>query len=157
MKNGKKVALISLVTGVAGSAVIGATAMAATSSSSTYPDIVQKIADRFHLNPSDVNSVFQQERTDRQANRHQKLVLMLDQAVSSGKITKDQETKILAELDNLQQQFKNESKQDRRSNHQTMQTQLQQWLKDNNINVNLDNLLPHPSGPKGSPTADRQS
>jgi len=150
MKNSKKIALISLLAGVAGSAVIGATAMAATSSTSSYPNIVQKIADKFHLNPSDVNGVFQQQRVDHQVARHQKLVSALDQAITDGKITKDQETKILAELDSLSRQHINDNKTDRRANRQTLHDQMTQWLKDNNINVKLDGILPHPGGAPGA-------
>lgn len=156
MKNSKKIALISLTTGLAGSVIIGASAMAASSSSSSsYPDIVQKIADKFHLKASDVNSIFQQERTDHQTARHQKLVTALDQAVANGKITKDQETKILGELDSLRQQHKDSSKQDRRADMQDFHSQMQQWLKDNNINLNLDDILPHPSGPMGAHNSDQ--
>jgi hypothetical protein len=155
MKNSKKIALVSLVTGLAGTAVIGASAMAATSTSSSgYPDIVQKIADKFHLNPSDVNGVFQQQRTDHMAARHQKLVSALDQAVASGKITKDQETKILAELDTLHQQRMNDTKQDHQADKKALHEQMQQWLKANNINLDLQDILLTPASPMGGRMSD---
>ncbi|HSX18305.1 MAG TPA: hypothetical protein VLE51_03050 [Candidatus Saccharimonadales bacterium] len=143
MKITKK-AVLAAVLGVVGTGVVTATALAATSSTDTkYPSIVQKIADKFHLNPADVQSVFDQNRQDIQAQHQQKLKSTLDQVVKDGKITQDQADKLLAKLNSLHDQFKNDNREERMQNRQQLHDELEQWAKDNGIN-NLDDILPHP-------------
>jgi hypothetical protein len=81
------------------------------------------------------------------ADRQQKLHDYLDQKVKDGTITQDQENKLLAKLDQLHLQLKNDNQQDRRGDHRQLFEQLQQWAKDNGIN--LDQVLPHPMGHPG--------
>lgn len=137
-------ALVAAAASVAATGLITATAMAATSASSdTYPPIVQKLADKFNLNPADVKSVFDQNRQDNKADRQQKLKATLDQAVKDGKLTQDQADKLLAKLKSLRDEFKSQNHQDRRQNHQQLHDVLEQWAKDNGIS-NLDEILPQP-------------
>jgi 4-alpha-glucanotransferase len=149
MTTNKKLLIISAVTGVAGAGIIASSVMAATSpnNTSSYPPIVQKIADTFHLNAADVQKVFDQEKQDRQANHQQKFKDHLDALVKNGTITQDQADKIIAKLQDLKQNLKTENRQKRIQNRQNFKTQMEQWLKDNGINVSLDQLLPaHPDG-----------
>jgi len=145
MKN-KRVLLATAVIATAGAVGAGATALADTSpnnSTNGQGGLVQKIADTFHLNKSDVQKVFNDYHQQRQADRRQHLKDNLDQKVKDGTITQDQETKILAKLDELQQQLKNDNQQDRRADRRQLFQQLQQWAKDNNIN--LQQVLPRPT------------
>lgn len=141
MKYPKKLIIITAATGAIGAAGIGATAIAATSSnsSSSYPSIVQKIASTFGLDPAKVNNVFKQQQQANQQDRQAKLKSTLDQAVKDGKLTSDQETKLIAELQTLHSQ----NKADRTQGRQDFKTQLQQWATDNGI-TNLDQILPTP-------------
>jgi polyhydroxyalkanoate synthesis regulator phasin len=136
MKYSKKLIAIASITGAVGIGGIGATALAATSSGTTsYPPIVQKLASTFGLDPAKVNDVFKQQKQDNMANRQAKLKSTLDQAVKDGKLTQDQEDKLIAELQSLRSQAKD--------NRQDIRTQLQQWAKDNGV-TNLDQILPAP-------------
>jgi polyhydroxyalkanoate synthesis regulator phasin len=140
MKHSKKFILAAATAGVVGMTGIGASVLAATNSSDTnYPPIVQKIASTFKLDPAKVNDVFKQQRQDNQADRQAKLKSTLDQAVKDGKLTSDQETKLIAELKTLHEQ----NKADRTQNRQSFKIQLDQWAKDNGI-TNLDQILPAP-------------
>jgi uncharacterized membrane protein YhiD involved in acid resistance len=149
MNSNKKLLIVSAVAGLAGMGVISSSVMAATSSNSNnYPPLVQKIADTFHLNPSDVQKVFDQNRQDRQDRHEQRLKDRLDQLVKNGTISQDQEDKITAKLKELRQNFKNENRQERMQNRANLRSQLQQWLTDNGISLSPDQLLPnHPAGP----------
>jgi hypothetical protein len=72
--------------------------------------IVQKIADKFGLKTSDVQAVFDQNRTDRRAEMETKFEEQLTAAVKDGKLTEEQKQLILAkrkELQNSRQDFKN--------------------------------------------------
>lgn len=146
MSINKKTLAAAIAAGTIGTAGITASVMAATdgNTGSSYPPIVQKIADRFHLNPADVNGVFKEQHQENMDKRQAKLKSYLDQKVKDGKITQDQENKILDKLKSLHDEFKTDSKQDRRQNHRQMFSELQQWAKDNGIN--LDDILPHPAG-----------
>jgi polyhydroxyalkanoate synthesis regulator phasin len=146
MISNKKLLITSALTGLASVGIITSSVIAATGTgTSSYPPLVQKIADTFHLNPSDVQKVFDQNKQDRQAQHEQKLKDHLDQLVKNGTITKDQEDKIIAKLKDLKQSLKSENRQDRTQNRDDFRTQIQQWLTDNGINVSLDQLLPpHP-------------
>lgn len=137
MKYPKKLIIAASAVGAIGAAGIGATAMAATSSGTTsYPSIVQKIASTFGLDPAKVNDVFKQQQQTNQQDRQAKLKSTLDQAVKDGKLTSDQETKLIAELQTLHSQNKS-------NRTQSFKTQLEQWATDNGI-TNLDQILPAP-------------
>lgn len=129
---------------------ITASALAATNTTPTnngpQSSLVQKIADTFHLNKADVQKVFDDNRQQHQQDRQQKIKDRLDQAVKDGKITQDQETKLLDELQTLQNQIKNENTADRRANRQQLRTQLEQWAKDNGID--LSQIMPAPPAPQ---------
>jgi hypothetical protein len=140
MKYSKKLIITAATLGTIGAAGIGATAIAATSgNSSDYPPIVQKIASTFGIDPAKVNDVFKQQRQDNMQSREAKLKSTLDQAVKDGKLTQDQEDKLIARLKTLHDKNKTDKHQDRRNMH----SQLEQWAKDNGIN-NLDQILPQP-------------
>lgn len=140
MKNNKKLIIAAVAAGVVGAAGIGATALAASSDNSPgYPPIVQKIASTFGLDPAKVDSVFKQQHQENVQNRQAKLKDILDQAVKDGKLTQDQENKLITELKSLHDQ----NKSDRRQDRQNLKSQLDQWAKENGV-TNLDQILPHP-------------
>ena len=141
MRYSKRLIIAASSAGVIGVAGISASAMAATNSSGTYPSIVQKIASTFNLDPSKVNDVFAQQHQANAAAKQAKLKTTLDQAVKDGKLTQDQETKLIAELDSLHAQRQADKTQDR----QSFKTQLDQWAADNGI-TNLSDILPQPTG-----------
>lgn len=129
---------------------LGGAAMAATSTDTNPQDsLAQKIADKFHLNKSDVQTVIDQNHQDRQAKHEQMLKDRLDQAVKDGKLTQDQETKLLAELKTLHDETKTDNQADRHANRKAMHDKLDQWSKDNGID--LSKVMPQPDGPHDSP------
>jgi hypothetical protein len=154
MKNKRLFITTGIVT-LASAVGVGATALADSSTASNASGepsgLVQKISDTFHLNKSDVQKVFDDWRTQHQQERRQQLAARLDQAVKDGKITEDQKNKILAKLDELHNQLKDNTSSDRRLNHHQLFEELQQWAKDNGIN--LGQLLPQ-STRSGDPAHD---
>ncbi len=70
----------------------------ALASTGTGTTLVQMIAQKFNLNQSDVQAVFDQYRQDQQTQHQDRIKTRLDQAVTAGKITTDQETLILNKL-----------------------------------------------------------
>jgi polyhydroxyalkanoate synthesis regulator phasin len=140
MKYSKQLIIAASSVVIIGAAGVGATAIAASSTSSTsYPPIVQKIASTFGLDPAKVNDVFKQQHQDNIHDRQAKLKSTLDQAVKDGKLTQDQENKLIAELKALHSQ----NMADKSGDHQNIKNQLEKWAKDNGI-TNLGQILPQP-------------
>lgn len=102
-------------------------------------DLVNAIAQKFNLNATDVQQVFDEQRTQREAQRQERMAEIdarrkqeftdrINQAVTDGKLTQEQANKILAKRDELKTQ--------RNVNREEMRTKmdsLRQWMVDNNI------------------------
>ena len=82
----------------------GALSVYAADSAGTlnYPEIVDRIAKAFNLDPAKVNDVFNQYRKDKQAEAlelfQKRFESMLDQAVKNGEITQAQKDAILSKM-----------------------------------------------------------
>lgn len=135
--------IAAAVTGIIGVAGIGATALAATTTNSGYPPIVQKLSDKFQLNPSDVQQVFKDNRAAHEKDHQARLESSLTRAVKDGKLTGDQKTELLAKLQKLHDEHQADRTQMKQDRHQ-FRDELTQWAKDNGI-TNLDDILPRPS------------
>lgn len=112
-------------------------AMGSNGNSST---LVQKIADKFHINTSDVQAVFDQERSERQAEMQVKFEERLTQLVKDGKITNAQKQLIIAKHKELQatrqangSAWQNMSSEERRVQMQAEKQALDDWAKQNGI------------------------
>jgi len=100
--------------------------------------IVARIAQKFNLSESDVQSVFSQHNTEMKANFQQKVEDKLTQAVTDGKLTQAQMDLILAKKAELQAQMPtiNHSPADRevrQAEAKARQDALKQWTTDNGI------------------------
>ena len=109
-------------------AALGVGAVSAATTSTGHESLIDKLVTKFHLNKADVQQVFDQQRTENQA----------DHTVTEGKITQDQETKILAKLAEEQtfhDSIKDKSEADRRAAMKTHRVELQKWATDNGIDI----------------------
>jgi hypothetical protein len=95
-----------------------------------YPAVVQKIADKFHLNLSDVQAVFNQDRQDRESQMQTRFTGELDQAVSQGKLTAAQKQLILDKRQELQT-----ARQADVANWKKLTQDLKSWAAANNIDL----------------------
>lgn len=131
-----------IVVGAIGLAGLGAMTASAASNPTSYPPIVQKIAQKFGLKEADVEAVFDQNKADHQAAHQTLIKSKLDQAVKDGKITAAQEQAILSKLPDLQKQqeadktnFKNMTPAHRQAAMQKERQDLTDWAKQNNIDL----------------------
>jgi hypothetical protein len=134
----KRVILPMAAVAVIAAALVGVTAVSAASSTNPQESLVQKIADTFHLDKSKVQAVFDEHRTQMQAQRNTKYADRLTQAVKDGQLTEDQKTKILAEQKTLQAKMdalRDQTPEQRRTAMQQIRTEVQTWAKDNNIDA----------------------
>lgn len=103
--------------------------------------IIQKIADKFGLNKDEVQKVFDEERTVRQAEMQVKLEERLAQAVAEGKITDAQKTLILNKHKELQeersnrQNWQNLTREQRKTQMESKKAELETWANQNGIDM----------------------
>jgi GTP1/Obg family GTP-binding protein len=132
MKISKKIALPVVTVAILG--VGGATAMAATSSNSQQ-SLAQEIANKFHLDKSQVQSVIDNHRTEMQQNREANYESRLSDAVKDGQLTDAQKQSILTEHNKLINELKSASQADRRTTMQNVRQEAKDWAKQNNIDA----------------------
>jgi hypothetical protein len=111
---------------IAGSvAAQAATTTGATGTHNPMSNIVNALAQKFNLNVSDVQQVFDDQHMQMEAEHSQMLADRLNQAVKDGKLTQDQADKITAKQKELEGQPK--------SAIQKRMADLKQWATDNGI------------------------
>lgn len=128
--------------GVGGAMSLNGVVNAATDTTSSDPmsSLVQKIADKFNLNKSDVQAIFDQQRDEMETQREQAFKDRLAQAVKDGKLTQDQADKITAKAAELKanrdanrNKFKSMTEEERHAAMKSERDALDQWVNDNDI------------------------
>ncbi len=142
---GKRSALIAAAVttvGVASFAGAGLVSADALQGSATHQSLVDKIADKFHLNRSEVQAVFDENRVEHQDERQARVQDRLDALVKDGTITQSQKTAIEAKLVSLQQERESSrgkmqemSADERRQHMQQQRADLEAWANDQGLNL----------------------
>jgi hypothetical protein len=146
----KKTVLTAIAITILGTGMFASTRVFAQSASDPMSTLVTKIADKFGLKKADVQSVFDQDRSDRQAEMEAKFESTLTQAITDGKLTETQKQLIIAkrkELDasrltskpeDMQGKTEEERKAAMEANKTKMETErkaLEDWAKQNGIDT----------------------
>lgn len=125
--------------GVAGVTGLGV-ASAATNSSGSSDNLIDKIATKFNLDKGEVEAVFEEAKSEREAEHQQKMEEPLTELVAEGKLTEDQKSKILAKHAELKAQMKEEhgalkdkTKEERRALFDQRRDELKAWAEENDI------------------------
>jgi hypothetical protein len=138
--------VIYLATGAVALATIGVvaatTVSAASPAGSANPmtNLVNAIAQKFNLNASDVQKIFDDQKAQMKVQMDQRYTDRINQAVTDGKLTQDQANKILAKKAELQAQrqsqvasLQGKTKAEIQAEMKTQMDALKQWATDNNI------------------------
>lgn len=135
--------LISLIAGLVGLGIIGtSTVRAEENPNHPLSGLVQAITQKFGLNQSEVQSVFdqyhEQQREEKQVQMQQRLEERLNSDVESGKLTTEQKKLILEKFSQLEQERENESfanmtQEERRQELEKRKADLQSWAESQNI------------------------
>lgn len=145
----KKILLTGLTVAILVAGALTTTQVFAQTSNYPISSIVQKITDKFGLNKSDVQAVFDQDRADKKTAMKGKSEAQLDQDVKDGKITEAQKQLIISkrkelettrqnQMQNMQGKSKDEIKAAMEANKATMKAErksLEDWAKQNGIDV----------------------
>ncbi len=174
----KTLAIAAIVLTVAGAGVFGIANANAQTATTDNPmsSLVQKIATKFNLNQNEVQAVFDQEHAERHAQMDAQYEQRLSQLVTDGKITEQQKQLILNKHKEMQANretemaaLQNMTDEERRAAMEKKRTELENWAKDNNIE--LQYVMPFGKGghggkmkfiykshatPQGSPSAQTQ-
>ncbi len=108
--------------------------------------IIQKLAQRFNLNESDVKAVFDEQHAEMETQMQAHMEDELSQAVADGRLTEEQKQKIIAKRAELKAShedkfvvFKEGEKPSEeemtalKSQHDQEMAELKQWAQDNNV------------------------
>lgn len=157
----KKLALAAVTATLVGSGLFATStvfAQGTTTHTNPMSTLVGKIATKFHLNQSDVQAVFDENRAQRQAEMEAKFEQRLTQAVTNGEITEAQKQLILTKHKEISEKRQTEmqsmqslSRDERKAAMDKQRTELEQWAKDNNVDVTylFGGLGDGPRGPGG--------
>ena len=119
----KKSKLIGLSTMAVTLGIVGLGSFASAQTSTSNSSIVDKIATKFGLNKTEVQAVFDAEKSEKQGERRAEAGARLQQLVTDGKITAEQKTKIEAKQTELQTAMEAE------------RTALAAWATENGVEV----------------------
>jgi len=111
--------------------------------------LIQALANKFGKSTDEVQSVFDEVRTQNQQQMEAKFEDNLNQAVSDGKITDEQKNLILQKQEELQTQHQqdfangaNLTPEERRTQRQQERAGLEKWASDNGIDLTYFHMGP---------------
>jgi ribosomal protein L19E len=144
MKKHLVIAATAATIGLAG--LSAGVAHAATTDSTTKTDpmssLVDKIATKFNLNKTEVQQVFDAQKTERQAERETEVKADVAKLVADGKITQAQADLINAKRAELQKQHESNKagrqgtgNSERKAAMEKQKTELEAWAKQNGIDA----------------------
>ena len=114
--------------------------MASAASNNSDDSLAAKIANKFNLNKDEVQTVLnehhQEVSAEHKAEMQTRLEQRLSKAVSDGKITEDQKTKIIDYLKTQETFFeslKDKTAEERKSAITAHKAEVQKWASDNGI------------------------
>lgn len=126
--------------GLASAVGIGVASAATDTANHNSSSLVDRLASKFDLKKSDVQAVFDQDRSEREAQRQAQLEKELTQAVTDGKLTSAQKDTILAKQKEVKaamqadrDSMKDKTAAERKAAMDQKRTDLENWAKENNI------------------------
>ncbi len=144
--------------GVTGVGVANA-ATTNTGSDSRMTSLVQAVASKFNLKTTDVQAVFDTQRSKDQATRTAEVTSELKQLVSDGKLTQTQSDAILAKRaelisarDSNKTSMKDMTSSERKAAMDERKATMDAWFSDNNISTDYRYLI---GGEHGGPEGHR--
>jgi hypothetical protein len=140
---------------IGGTFLTTSSALAQANPSDVHPmdSLVQKLAEKFGLNQSDVQAVFDESRSEMQAERQAEVTAKLDELVAAGTITSqqkqlivDKHTQLQTERDTNRDSFRNLSADEKKAKRDAEQADLEAWAANTGIDVQYL-MLGHDRGP----------
>ncbi|MBC7746624.1 hypothetical protein H7Y40_01425 [Pedobacter sp.] len=142
--------------GLTGAAGVMSVSAATDTSSTGASSLVTKIAEKFNLKTTDVQAVFDENKTTRQAERETQAAEKIVQAVTDGTITQDQADKLTAKRAELKtardsEDFSSMTNDERHTAMEANRTALDTWATENGISLDDLGLMMGGRGGDGGP------
>lgn len=150
----KALAIAGVTASVAAAGLVGmgAASAATTSTTSNNPmsSLVTAIAEKFNLKTSDVQAVFDEQRTAMEAEREAEVKTELAELVKDGKLTQAQSDAITTkraelekerEANRVSDQSSTKTDAERKTEMETRKTELDSWLKEQGIDTQYAYLV----------------
>lgn len=121
-----------------GISMMSLSAVYAQDNPTAFPPIIQKLAERFNLNPDEVKDVFEEVHDEHMAEMHAKFEDRLDEQVAAGKITLEQKQMILDKQEEMQakmEEFKDLNPEERHEQMKAFHEELKTWAEENDIDA----------------------
>lgn len=119
-----------------------ASAETGTDSNNPMSSLVQKIASKFNLNKDEVQKVFDEDRSAREAEREKDQAERLQKLVDAGTITASQKTAIEAKIKEMKAErdankdsMKDLSDTERKAKMDAKKTELETWAKQQGLDL----------------------
>ncbi len=126
-----------------GTGVVGVAHVSAQSNvDAPYTSLVQKIADKFNLNKTEFQELFDQEHTAMEAKMKGQMTARLDQLVKDGKLTEaqkkliqDKQTELQSTREANREKMEDMTDEERKKAMKKERTTLEAWAKENGIDL----------------------
>jgi DNA-binding transcriptional regulator YhcF (GntR family) len=105
----------------------------------SYPPTIQRLAERFNLNPAEVQNVFRELHDEKEADMEAIFEEKLDDLVKEGKLTEDQKQKILdkhSEMRDKLAELWNLDPAERREKSEAIHQEFRAWAEAEGIDLN---------------------
>jgi hypothetical protein len=142
----KKIIIPIAAIALIGTSILGINKVSAQDLSSGRTSIIKKIALKFNLKEADVQIVFDEQKTDRQIEMQADFEKNLSEKVEDGSLTEVQKQLIVAKHNEIKiqhdsnepgrkQNMTDEERIAEKEAHQAEKTELENWAKENGINM----------------------
>lgn len=135
-------AKLAAISGITLLSLASTGAVFAATTNDTNQSLASRIATKIGFKQEDVQKVLDAQHSIKQEDRQAHIASKLDQLVTDGKITADQKQKIIDKQKELETQreankdsFKNLTPAERKAKMDAERTALEQWAKDNGIDI----------------------
>lgn len=97
--------------------------------------VITKLAEKFNLDKSEVEQVFEENRVERRQQKQAQQQEMLEQAVKDGKITEEQKKMLTEKREELRTEMQDLSWDERREQRSKHRQEMQDWAEENGIDL----------------------
>lgn len=134
----KKILLPVLAVGIMGAGLMSVSQVQAQANTNSFSSLVETLANKFNLDKSQVQSVFDEHKVQMQQEHQQKMENRLTQAVKEGKLTDAQKQAVLNKLAEFKKTFnadafKNMTPQQKKEAMQKQHNELKEWAQSQGI------------------------
>lgn len=133
----KKTLLMSAAATTVGVAMFAGVASAQTPNNGIeQQSLVEKIAQTFNLDKNEVQKVFDEAKSEREAKHQQKIEAKLTKAVEAGKITAEQKAAILDKLQGFRsymESIKDKPREERKELMKAKHEELKKWAEEQGL------------------------